>query len=231
VKIETKPEVKVEAKPEVKVESKPQAKVEIIPEPTPAKSESKPEVKQSKVVAREIIPQTQEKVDGVKPFSIENGLTGDALREDLYRELQKLQKLKHDFEVTIDEFQRTHPIDKGSNGDVKTITGTTEPLLEEIKTTRKKIKIDNPRQKEQNEIIDQFIKAQPSLPKPKSSEPVNDLSEDSGSFGDNVVSETLVDILLKQGKKDKAIEVLKKLIWKFPQKKAYFAAQIDDLKN
>ena len=50
-------------------------------------------------------------------------------------------------------------------------------------------------------------------------------------FGDNIVSETLVEILLKQGKKDKAIEVLKKLIWKFPQKKAYFAAQIEDLKK
>ena len=37
--------------------------------------------------------------------------------------------------------------------------------------------------------------------------------------------------IIKQGKKDKAIEVLKKLIWKFPQKKAYFAAQIEDLKK
>jgi hypothetical protein len=40
-----------------------------------------------------------------------------------------------------------------------------------------------------------------------------------------------VEILLRQGKKDKAIEVLKKLIWKFPQKKAIFAAQIDELKK
>jgi len=45
------------------------------------------------------------------------------------------------------------------------------------------------------------------------------------------VSETLVDILIQQGKKDKAIEVLKKLIWKFPQKKTYFAAQIEELKK
>ena len=59
----------------------------------------------------------------------------------------------------------------------------------------------------------------------------SDLAEKSLLYGDNIVSETLVEILLKQGKKDKAIEVLKKLIWKFPQKKAYFAAQIEDLKN
>ena len=58
-----------------------------------------------------------------------------------------------------------------------------------------------------------------------------DLSERSSAFTDNIVSETLVEILIKQGKKGKAVEVLRKLIWKFPQKKAYFAAQIDELTN
>ena len=58
-----------------------------------------------------------------------------------------------------------------------------------------------------------------------------DLSEPSGHFGENIVSETLVEILLKQGKKEKAIEVLKKLIWKFPQKKTYFASQIEELRK
>jgi ribosomal protein S7 len=61
--------------------------------------------------------------------------------------------------------------------------------------------------------------------------PASDLSDKNQHFADNVISETLVEILLKQGKKAKAIEVLKKLIWKFPQKKAYFAAQIEDLRK
>ena len=52
-----------------------------------------------------------------------------------------------------------------------------------------------------------------------------------GEYGGRFVSETLVEILVKQGKKDRAIEVLKKLIWKYPQKKAYFASQIEDLKK
>ena len=59
-----------------------------------------------------------------------------------------------------------------------------------------------------------------------------DLTEvKNGEFADNVISETLVEILIRQGKKEKAIELLKKLIWKFPQKKTYFAAQIEDLKK
>jgi hypothetical protein len=59
----------------------------------------------------------------------------------------------------------------------------------------------------------------------------DDLSEKSLIYNENIISETLALILIKQGKKEKAIEVLKKLIWKFPQKKTYFAAQIEDLKK
>jgi len=116
--------------------------------------------------------------------------------------------------------KRNHPIDV---------------LIQEIASTKKEIDPETEKQKAQIQIIDQFIKAQPILANTKDkplATPTNDLSTTkSGEFGDNIVSETLVDILLKQGKKDKAIEVLKKLIWKFPQKKAYFAAQIEELKK
>lgn len=110
-----------------------------------------------------------------------------------------------------------------------------EDIIEEIASTKETIEPESEKQKEQLEMIDQFIKTQPSISNAKD-KPVNIASGDlstikTGEFSDNIVSETLVDILLKQGKKDKAIEVLKKLIWKFPQKKAYFAAQIEELKN
>ena len=168
----------------------------------------------------------------VQAVSTQNiALVGDALREDLYRELEKLQRLKHEFEVSVDDYNKSR--DNGAKPtQVKEVKEpVADPLLEEIKTTKRKLKVDGTKQKEQNEIIDQFIKTKPVLSKPKPVEPTTDLSEDSGVFSDNIVSETLVTILLKQGKKDKAIEVLKKLIWKFPQKKAYFAAQIENLKN
>lgn len=109
-----------------------------------------------------------------------------------------------------------------------------DALIESIKTSRKKIEPENEKTKEQIEIIDQFIKSKPVITPPQAvTDEPHDLSESikSGQFSDNIVSETLVEILLKQGKKDKAIEVLKKLIWKFPQKKTYFAARIDDLKK
>ncbi|HEX5171182.1 MAG TPA: hypothetical protein VFW11_18525 [Cyclobacteriaceae bacterium] len=110
-----------------------------------------------------------------------------------------------------------------------------EDIIETIQNSKKKINPESEKQKEQIEIIDQFIKAQPVI-SPVKGRVTTTNQEDftsikSGEFGDNVISETLVDILIHQGKKDKAVEVLKKLIWKFPQKKAYFAAQIEELKK
>ena len=109
-------------------------------------------------------------------------------------------------------------------------------LIEEIRSTKQEIEPADGKMKEQIEIIDQFIKQQPSITantrERLNAAPVGDLTTiKNGEFGDNIVSETLVEILLRQGKKDKAIEVLKKLIWKFPQKKTYFAAQIEELKK
>jgi len=112
--------------------------------------------------------------------------------------------------------------------------GHHDDFIEEIKTSKEEIVPGNERLKEQIEIIDQFIKTQPSISSVKERNPVAppDLNSiKSGEFGENIVSETLVEILVKQGKKDRAIEVLKKLIWKYPQKKAYFASQIEDLKK
>lgn len=186
---------------------------------------------------------------------VDNVLSGEALNAEIMSDLKRLQELKHNFEVTVEEFRHSNhtaprlskePKPKAEKASPKeplqkkkdeTVAVTPEPLgevlLQEIKTTKKRLSPETPRQKEQIEIIDQFIKKQPSMPKASGAPPVDasDLAEQSLSLTDNLVSETLVEILLRQGKKDKAIEVLKKLIWKFPQKKAIFAAQIDELKK
>lgn len=109
-----------------------------------------------------------------------------------------------------------------------------DELIDHIESSKKEIVPESAKQKEQIAIINHFIKTSPSIANAKDRlpAPTGDLNPiKSGEFGDNIVSETLVEILIKQGKKDKAIEVLKKLIWKYPQKKSYFASQIEDLKK
>lgn len=94
------------------------------------------------------------------------------------------------------------------------------------------------RKKQQMEIIDSFINYESNLVsrkfvKPDSNDPKpqEDLSLRSSRLDDDLVSENLAMILKKQGKVDKAIDIYKKLIWKFPQKKAYFASLIEELKK
>lgn len=103
-------------------------------------------------------------------------------------------------------------------------------------TIPKKVKSVKPNKvahDEQKEIIEKFISKEPSITaKPlKSSENQPDLSETSTSFNEDLVSENLAQILVNQGKKSKAIDIYKKLIWKFPQKKAYFASRIEELQK
>lgn len=174
----------------------------------------------------------------------------DELVNQVLFDLEQLKKSKKGFEVLVEQMENNHtahtwpkpePSTKSKGKAVRLKADPekiqtdpfTEGIIDEIKSTKRKIKPKDPKQKEQIEIIDQFIKAQPNIGKSKQSSPPepSDLAEKSVSMSDQIVSETLVEILIKQGKKDKAVEVLRKLIWKFPQKKAYFAAQIEELKR
>lgn len=126
-----------------------------------------------------------------------------------------------------------------SNKAVKTtaIKKTAEKKVTAKKTeVKKKAEIKpkpaKPALEEQIKIIDTFIDKKPSI----SSRAVKsvesdqkDLSVNSTTFGEDLVSENLAQILIEQGKNEKAIDIYKKLIWKFPQKKSYFAAQIEAL--
>jgi hypothetical protein len=172
------------------------------------------------------------------PRSIQH-LSDESIYDELQHDLEKLKDRRHEFEETVKQFENgtlSASTDPDNDQKKKTKpTDHTEELLTEIKTLKKKVKPEGPRQKEQIEIIEQFIKTQPSIKGKVAAEekalPKDDLSEKSLIYNENIISETLAQILIKQGKKEKAIEVLKKLIWKFPQKKAYFAAQIEDLKK
>ena len=188
----------------------------------------------------------------------------DDLADQVIKDVNELYKTRHTFEMRFidnpsgilkpvaeehakSKRERIIELSKALNTQQMTTGEEEEPkqtkrkreerkdIIQELVHTKSEIQPSNEKQKEQLEIIEHFIKAQPSISSAKDKPPhiqEGDLSTiKTGEFGDNIVSETLVELLLKQGKKDKAMEVLKKLIWKFPQKKAYFAAQIEELKK
>jgi hypothetical protein len=88
------------------------------------------------------------------------------------------------------------------------------------------------RRSKKDELIEKFIATEPRItPNKAPTENQSDLSQASSELKEDLVSENLAIIFAGQGKTAKAIEIYKKLIWKFPQKKASFAARIEELKK
>lgn len=111
--------------------------------------------------------------------------------------------------------------------------GAGEDLIESIKKKEKKEILDD-KKKEQIDLIKAFSKKEIKLATIKEIEANQNnenLAESSTQINDNLISESLAHLLLKQGKTSKAIEIYKKLGLKFPDKRAYFADLIENLKN
>jgi hypothetical protein len=113
--------------------------------------------------------------------------------------------------------------------DPEVIKGFLDKLEENNPPPKRKLK-----KKEQVELIERFISSDHRIKNIKPAQEVHkkeDLSLHSVKFRDDIISENLANIMIKQGKLEKAIDIYKKLIWKFPQKKTYFATQIEELKK
>ncbi len=92
------------------------------------------------------------------------------------------------------------------------------------------------KQTEQQQLIENFIKLNPSLSRfdlkfDEDQKQLEDLSIPKLTIGEHLISENLAVILHKQGKVQKAVNIYEKLILKFPEKKAYFASCIEKIKN
>lgn len=87
-----------------------------------------------------------------------------------------------------------------------------------------------------NQLIDDFLKAPverivPTQKAQISQSEARKIEERSVSENDDILSETLASIYLKQGKTDKAVNIFKKLSLKYPEKSTYFAARIAEIQK
>jgi hypothetical protein len=85
------------------------------------------------------------------------------------------------------------------------------------------------------DLIDKFLRSKPRfrapLPLPPTTEAQADLSVRSTVAEPSLASESLARILARQGKITKAIEIYERLMVRHPEKKAYFADQIQQLQT
>ena len=100
-------------------------------------------------------------------------------------------------------------------------------LSDEVKTT---IAFQIPRKTD--EVIEKFIREEPII-QPLQAEKLDleNKARKSSEDQHSLVTETLAKIYMEQGLYPKAIEVYKKLVLKYPEKNAYFAARITELEK
>ncbi|MBN1988008.1 MAG: hypothetical protein JW783_01255 [Bacteroidales bacterium] len=83
------------------------------------------------------------------------------------------------------------------------------------------------------DLIDDFIATNPRITPPAQSKVVEneDISLESLKEPEELISEPLAHIYLAQGLSDKAISIYERLSLKYPEKSAYFAGQIQEIKK
>ncbi len=83
-----------------------------------------------------------------------------------------------------------------------------------------------------NELIQKFIREEPgAIQADKPTDLEGDIAAGSVEENDSYITDTLAKIYVKQGLLAKAIYAYEKLSLKYPEKSAYFAAQIEKIKN
>ncbi|WP_422356413.1 hypothetical protein [Roseivirga pacifica] len=207
----TTQQVKSEEKEEVKPEEKVVPKAEKKPDTQTAASEQQTE-KQA-VAPKESKPEA--KVEAPKPTP-----KAEAQKPEEYDEL-KATKL------------RIEALLRGELPEEEKPTETPKAPLEDspAKAKTKRAKAS------QVDIIQKFIDTDPrfdakSKGNPyEETEPQEDLSQKNLKNSEEFFTETMAELMLKQKKYKKAINIYEKLGLKFPEKSAYFARQIEKVKS
>ncbi|MFR3329945.1 MAG: hypothetical protein ACLTSL_07275 [Odoribacter splanchnicus] len=106
---------------------------------------------------------------------------------------------------------------------------TDQPHTEEAVITEKESRKSR---KKKDDLIERFIQSEPIMPKITSASTDNrDLSKENPYIQEELFSETLAKIYVKQHLYEKAISTYIKLSLKYPEKSVYFADRIEKIKE
>lgn len=172
-----------------------------------------------KKILPEIDFELDETIEIIKP-------TNDADEFSLLRSPKGNEKDENFLELDEDQGAKTEQVDDMPDGSTEATCSVSNDTSVLSNTYAQKTS-------QQFALIDEFLEKLPHIkPQPvPESVPVMDISQNSVEVHDDFMTETFARILVKQGSYDRAIEIYRKLILKFPEKNTYFASQIDEIEK
>ncbi|WP_017731679.1 tetratricopeptide repeat protein [Nafulsella turpanensis] len=204
--------------------------------PYPEEGEHKPVKVPVAIITKESTAEKPVAESSVVPEIPERAGVLEELQENLRKLREQREKFTHQDEVSGEaSIQET-----GSAADDTHIRKKVhQPLperLQEIIENREEQEIDDPKRKEQINLIDSFIQNSSAIARKYRSmddqkQAQDDLTSHYSLTPHDLATENLAQIMVRQGKTEKAIDIYEKLILKYPQKKAYFASCIEKLKT
>jgi hypothetical protein len=97
--------------------------------------------------------------------------------------------------------------------------------------TKKAVTKETPSLEDKFQLIDSFLENTKRIVPEKNTKNTVDLSEESWASTDELMTETLAKVFIKQKKYDKALQAFQILGLKYPEKNSFFADQIKEIKR
>ncbi len=159
-----------------------------------------------------------------KKESLETSSEDDEMHKELEENLRALRDRRKILDEVLDEDEEKKKLNNPTNQFEE---------REKESVSKQSASFAHNTQEEQFRLIDKFVSSTPSFEFNPRELPHNDQQEDltkKNNFS-GLATENYAEIMVRQGKVEQAIEIYRKLIWKNPQKKTYFAQKIEALKK